>query len=579
MEDVINSEKNMQPQNENHTVFKLFQDYQKMGMDMNPLFAEWFSPFAKAPGAAQQLGGDFQAWWDFYADCQKKWIDPKSKVNHEIADKRFKDPLWQENPSFYLYHQFYLRFAKQLMEWIQMQPSADPKQAKQLQFMAKQYLDAMSPANFPLTNPEVINQTIASQGENLRQGMQNWLNDLTRQPGYFQIQMTDMTAFELGKNIAVTKGKVIFQNRLMQLIQYEPTTEKVYEKPLLIIPPWINKYYILDLTEKKSLVKWLVDQGFTVFMISWVNPDKSYKDTGFDNYLSEGVLTAIDAIEAATQQKSINALGFCIGGTLLAVAIAYLKAKQSSAISSATFLTSLIDFSEPGEIGVFIDENQLSNIEHKMTLDGYFDGRAMMNAFNMLRANDLQWSYYVNHYLRGQKPFPFDLLYWNCDPTNLPAKMHSFYLRNFYLENRLCKPNGLSILNQPLNLNQVDIPCYFLSTAQDHIAPWQSTFKGAQCLGDNVTFVLGGSGHIAGVVNPPSAQKYGYQVNSASIKEFSDPLAWLKRASSHEGSWWPHWGAWLIDHAGKKVNKRIPGSGALKIIQDAPGDYVRKRIE
>lgn len=524
------SGKNMQSENSHHSVFKLFQDYQKMGMQT-------------------------------------------------IEDKRFKDPRWKEHPLFNYYHQSYLQIANQTLDWVEQYKSSDPKIAKQMHFLTKQYLDALSPSNFIFTNPEVLEETIATQGENIRLGIQNWLNDVANPNGHWQIQMTDMNAFKLGENIAVSKGKVVFQNRMMQLIQYEPTTEKVFDRPLLMIPPWINKYYILDLTEKKSLVKWLVDQGHTVFMISWVNPDDTFRDCGFEHYLSEGVLASIEAIKKETKQKSINALGFCIGGTLLAVATAYLKAMNDLSIHSATFLTSMIDFSEPGDIGVFIDENQVKSIEQIMAIKGYLDGRTMMSAFNSLRSNDLQWSYYINNYLCGKKPFPFDLLYWNCDPSNLPAKMHSFYLRNFYLENRLCVPDELHILGKPLDLAKVNIPCYFLSTVQDHIAPWKSTFSGAQCFSGPVTFVLGGSGHIAGIVNPPSQNKYGYQTCDMDIKKDAFPEQWLKRAISHEGSWWPHWGEWLQSQVGKKVNKRTPGMGGLNIIQEAPGDYVRIRIQ
>ncbi len=543
----------MQSENSHHSVFKLFQDYQKMGAQMNHLALAWFNELANKPFP----------------------IEPEQT----IEDKRFKDPKWKEQPLFNYYREIYLQFVKQTMDWVEQHKSSDPKIAKQMHFLTKQYLDALSPSNFILTNPEVLEQTLASQGENIRHGIQNWLDDMANPNGHWQIQMTDMKAFAVGKNIAVSKGKVVFQNRMMQLIQYEPTTEKVFDKPLLIIPPWINKYYILDLSEKKSLVKWLVDQGHTVFMISWVNPDSSYRDVGFENYLSEGILAGIEAIMKETKQNSVNALGFCIGGTLLAVATAYLKAINKPLIHSATFLTSLIDFSEPGDVGVFIDENQVRNIEQTMALNGYLDGRTMMSAFNLLRSNDLQWSYYINNYLCGKKPFPFDLLYWNCDPSNLPAKMHSFYLRNFYLENRLCVPKGLSILGQSLDLEKVKIPCYFLSTAQDHIAPWRSTFAGAQCFSGPVTFVLGGSGHIAGIVNPPSQKKYGYQVCDMNIKNCADPNQWLKQATSHEGSWWSHWGEWLKSQVDKKVNKRLPGMGGLTIIQEAPGDYVRKKIQ
>lgn len=526
--------------------------------------------------ALQQSQGSLQAWWQLVENVQKKINNPNTTLDTDLQDKRFSDAKWG-TPLFYFYHQAYLLYTKQVLDFLEHNPSSTPKIKQQITFYTKQYLDALAPSNFPLTNPQVLEQTIQKQGENFRLGLQNWLEDVANHQG--QIQMTDLKAFELGKNIAVTKGKVIYQNRLIQLIQYEPTTEKVFKRPLLMIPPWINKYYILDLSEKKSLVKWLVNKGFTVFMISWVNPDKSYQDIQFENYVTDGVLAAIDAIKQATGEKTLNALGFCIGGTLLAVTSAYLKAMNDSSLQSATFLTSLIDFSEPGELGVFIDEDQVQRIEQEMANVGYLDGRVMMNTFNLLRANDLQWSYYVNNYLCGNKPFAFDLLYWNCDPSNLPAKMQSFYLRNFYLENRLCVPNSLHILGKPLNLQNVNIPCYFLSTAQDHIAPWRSTFMGAKCLGGPTTFVLAGSGHIAGIVNPPSNHKYGYQFCENDFHSFSDPTEWQKRATSHDGSWWPHWTKWLMAYAGDKVNKRIPGEGKLKALQDAPGSYVRKRIE
>lgn len=451
-------EKTMQSENVHHSVFKLFQDYQKMGMEMNHIYQSWLGELVPKNAAMQQFG---------FADFQ---------------DKRFKDPKWTTQPLFYFYHQAYLLLVQQAEQLLAQNQNLDPKIAKQISFMTKQYLDALAPSNFALTNPEVLEKIMASNGENLLNGMQNWLNDISHNPGHWQIQMTDMQAFTLGENIAVSKGKVVFQNRLIQLIQYEPTTEKVFEKPLLIIPPWINKYYILDLTEKKSLVKWLVDQGFTVFMISWVNPDESYHDTGFENYLTDGVLASIEAISKETNQKSINALGFCIGGTLLAVTTAYLKAINDTSIHSATFLASLIDFSEPGDIGVFIDENQIEMIEKRMAVDGYLDGRAMMSTFNFLRSNDLQWSYYINNYLCGNKPFAFDLLFWNCDPSNLPAKMHSFYLRNFYLNNRLSTPNELSILEQPLDLTKVNIPCYFLSAAQIILRPGKVLLWGQNIL-------------------------------------------------------------------------------------------------
>lgn len=570
--------------------YNLLQDYQKHYtntqllwpdvLSFQHIYQKWFSELAVKQQGALPIDGQFnQEWCELYSRLQQKLLGKQAPVLIENDDKRFKDKVWQEQPLYYFYHQAYLLYVKQTLAWLACHQSENPKIAQQISFFTKQYLDALSPSNYLLSNPEVLQQTLTQQGENILQGLQNWFQDLTKSTGYWQIQMTDMEAFAIGENIAVTPGKVIFQNRLMQLIQYEPTTKQVLQKPLLMIPPWINKYYILDLNEKKSLVKWLVDKGITVFMISWVNPDESYREVGFEDYLQEGVLTALEVIQQATTEESVNALGFCIGGTLLGVACAYLKAKNINTINSATFLTSLLDFREPGDIGVFIDEQQLQILEEKMALTGYLDGRAMMNTFNLLRANDLQWSYYINQYLRGQKPLPFDLLYWNSDPSNLPAKMHSYYLRNFYLENSFCVPNKMQMLNTPLDLTKVDIPCYFLSTAQDHIAPWQSTFRGAQYLAGPVTFVLGGSGHIAGVVNPPTQKKYGYHYGDSDLQSFTNPQEWLKRANAQEGSWWPHWQAWLQAHSGPQVKQRIPGSGKLKSLQDAPGDYVRKKIE
>lgn len=491
-------------------------------------------------------------------------------------DRRFKAADWFENPSFYFIAQSYLLLVKHALNFIEQHPSKNPKLTRQVNFFAKQYLDALAPTNFIWTNPEIMRQTLLTQGENLTKGAKNFLQDLTRNPGYWQIKMTDLEAFEVGKNIATTKGKVIFQNRLMQLIQYEPTTKKVHQRPLLIVPPWINKYYILDLRENNSLVKWALDQQQTVFMISWVNPDASLQDVGLEDYLFEGILAALAAIQQAIGEEEVNVLGFCIGGTLLAIALAYMAAKNDQRIKSATFLTTLIDFYDPGEIEVFIDEEQVKHLEQQMALTGYLDGRLLMSTFNMLKANDLLWSYYINNYLSGKDPFAFDLLYWNSDSTNLPARMFSEYLRNFYLENRLCHAGSFKIGDVALNISDIKTPAYFLSAEQDHIAPWQTTFAGAQLMQGPLTFILAGSGHIAGVVNSPHNNKYYYRY----VKEaqrYTDPQSWLAHSEQEKGSWWPHWSAWLKTYAGPLQASRDPAKGGLKPLQASPGDYVKKR--
>jgi polyhydroxyalkanoate synthase len=388
--------------------------------------------------------------------------------------------------------------------------------------------------------------------------------------------MTDASAFRLGENIALTPGKVVFQNELLQLIQYQPMTAEVYARPLLIIPPWINKYYILDLRESNSFIRWAVEQGHTVFVVSWVNPDKRLAHKSFDDYLAHGALAALDAVERATGEKDANVIGYCLGGTLLAAALGYLAAKKQERVHSATFFVSMIDFERPGELEVFIDERQIAALEARMKKRGYLEGSEMATTFNMLRANDLIWSFVVNNYLLGRDPFPFDLLYWNSDSTRMPAAMHSFYLRNMYLKNLLRKPGGITLCGVPIDVTRITVPAYFISTLEDHIAPWKSTYAGARLLKGPVRFVLGGSGHIAGIINPPAASKYCYWVND---KVPEAPDAWLDGAQQHPGSWWTDWARWIARRAGEKVPARVPGKGALKAIEDAPGSYVKVHID
>jgi polyhydroxyalkanoate synthase len=495
-------------------------------------------------------------------------------IEPERGDRRFRDPAWADNALFDFIKQSYLLTSRWLVETVNQLEGPDEKSNQKIDFYTRQFVDAMAPSNFVATNPEVLRATLESGGENLLRGLNNLLDDLGRGRGRLAIKMTDLDAFELGRNIALTPGKVVFQTELMQLIQYAPTTEQVYERPLLVIPPWINKYYILDLQPKNSFIRYAVDQGFTVFVISWVNPDAEHADKTFEDYMLEGPLAAMDAIAQATGTRELNVIGYCLGGTLLAAMLAYLAVKKDRRIRAATFLASLTDFEDPGELGVFIDEEQLAAIETSMARRGYLEGREMATTFNMLRANDLIWSFVINNYLMGKEPFPFDLLYWNADSTRMPYAMHSFYLRKFYLENRLIEPGGISLCGVPIDLRKVRLPVYMLSTREDHIAPWASTYTATQIYRGKTTFVLAGSGHIAGIVNPPSAEKYGYWTNPELPP---DPKDWLDGAEQHPGSWWPHWRDWNAAHSGKKVAARHPGDGGLAPIEDAPGSYVRMR--
>ena len=491
-------------------------------------------------------------------------------------DRRFKDAAWQDNQVFDFVKQSYLLTARWLQSTARDIEGLDDKTSRKIDFYTRQFVDAMAPSNFVLTNPEVLRATIESRGENLVKGLQNLLDDLERGKGRLKISMTDMEAFEVGKNIAVTPGKVVFQNDLIQLIQYTPTTETVAKRPLLVIPPWINKFYILDLKPANSFIKWAVDQGQTVFVISWVNPDEKLAAKTFSDYLLEGPLAALDAIEQATAEKTANVVGYCLGGTLLACLLAYLAAKGEEArIASATFLTTLVDFKEAGELTVFIDEEQLAALEEKMNERGYLEGGEMANTFNMLRANDLIWSFVINNYLLGKEPFPFDLLYWNSDSTRMPAAMHSFYLRNMYQRNLLSKPGGIELDGVAIDLTKVKIPGFLLSTREDHIAPWKATYVATQLYAGPLRFVLAASGHIAGVVNPPAAKKYHHWTNAKAKKFPPDPEAWLAGAEERPGSWWPEWQNWIADFADGQTPAREPGKGKLKAIEDAPGSYVK----
>ncbi|THF64038.1 class I poly(R)-hydroxyalkanoic acid synthase [Pseudothauera nasutitermitis] len=496
----------------------------------------------------------------------------------EKTDKRFKDEEWEQHFLFDFIKQSYLIAARHVHDTVCCVDGLDEHTQKKVNFYTRQYIDAMSPSNFAVTNPEVFRETLKSNGQNLLKGLNNLLRDIEDGGGNLRVKMTDTTAFELGKNVATTPGKVVFQTDMMQLIQYTPTTEKVYKRPLLVIPPWINKFYILDLREKNSYIKWCVDQGHTVFVISWVNPDERQAEKTFDSYLQEGILAALDAIEQQTGEKEVNAAGYCLGGTLLATTLAYLAAKRQKRIAAATFFTTMTDFADPGELGVFIDETQVTSLEKKMFERGYLEGSEMAGTFNLMRANDLIWSFVVNNYLMGKDPFPFDLLYWNSDSTRMPAKMHSFYLRKMYMENKLVEPGGIEVDGVPIDLGKIKVPCYFISTIEDHIAPWKSTYAGARHFGGPVRFVLGGSGHIAGIVNPPVANKYGYWLNPvARLPETAGQ--WFDGAQQQAGSWWTDWQAWVVAHDDEQVAPRNPAKGKLKVLEEAPGSFVKIRLD
>ena len=531
---------------------------------------------AKLAEAQATLWKDYMKLWQSTANRMLgEKADPV--IEPTSGDRRFSDDAWSENEIFDFIKQSYLLSANWLQDTVRGVEGLDDKTAKKVDFYTRQYVNALSPSNFATTNPEVLRATAESGGENLVDGLKNLLGDLERGKGKLNISMTDNTAFEVGRNVATTPGKVIYRNDLVEMIQYTPSTAKVLKTPLLIVTPWINKFYILDLRPENSLIKWAVDQGHTVFVTSWVNPDAKLALKSFEDYMFEGILELLDVIERATGEKQVNAIGYCIGGTLLAATLAYMAAKKDARIKSATFLTSMVDFTNPGELGIFVDEDQLADLEQKMSKRGYLEGSEMSNTFSMMRDNDLIWSFVISNYLLGKEPFPFDLLYWNSDSTRMPAAVHSYYLRNMYLDNKLATPGGITLGGVAIDLREIKIPVYLLSSREDHIAPWKSTYAATDLYSGPIRFVLAASGHIAGVVNPPAKKKYCFWTNDKLLK---DPEDWLAKASCHEGSWWPDWDKWVKKHAGKKETPaRQPGKGKLKVLEDAPGSYVKVRSD
>ena len=515
---------------------------------------------------------------DLWSEAAQRMVGggtPAPKIAPVAGDRRFKDAAWTDNAAFEFIKQSYLLASQHIQKSVAETEGLDDRTAHKVEFFTKQWVDAMAPTNFAATNPEVLRATLESKGENLVNGLNNLLTDLERGKGKLAIRMTDDSKFAVGENVAASKGAVVFENDLMQLIQYAPLTEKTYKTPLLIVPPWINKFYILDLRESNSFIRWAVSKGHTVFVVSWVNPDSALAGKTFEDYLTEGPLAAMDAIEQATGERQVNMIGYCLGGTLTACTMAHLaNGGRADRVKSVTYFTTLVDFENAGDLCVFIDDEQLNGLEQRMAKHGYLEGKDMANTFNMLRANDLIWSFVINNYLLGKDPFPFDLLYWNSDATRMPAAMHMFYLRNMYQRNLLVEPGAIDLLGTPIDLGAVETPTFILSTKDDHIAPWKATYSGTQLYGGPVKFCLSGSGHIAGVVNPEGSEKYGYWTNAQNP---ASPDKWFDGARQHGGSWWPEWHRWIARRAGAKVPAREPGDGALPVIEPAPGRYVKVR--
>ena len=532
----------------------------------------WLSDPQRTVELQTRLG---TAYLDLWAAAAKRLAGeaPPPVAAPAANDKRFADPEWSSNQFYDFLKQAYLltvRWADHLVS----DADLDPHTRQKADFYVRQIANALSPSNFVLTNPELLRETLSSNAENLVRGMRMLAEDVEAGGGHLRIRQSDSSMFAVGRNLATTPGKVIYQNELMQLIQYAPSTANVLERPLLIVPPWINKFYVLDLTPEKSFIKWCVDRGLTVFCISWVNPDARLAQKTFEDYIRDGPLAALDAIEQATGANRVHTVGYCVGGTLLAVALAAMAARGDSRIVSATLFAAQVDFTYAGDLKVFVDEEQVEALEQRMAERGYLEGRTMATVFNFLRSNDLIWPYVVNNYLKGKAPFPFDLLYWNSDATRMPAANHSFYVRSCYLDNKLSQ-GKMTIGNTLIDLKAVTVPIYNLATREDHIAPAKSVLLGCKFFGGPVKFVLAGSGHIAGVINPPGKNKYQYwtgpRPRSANLE------SWLAKAKEHAGSWWPDWLAWLKHQDETEVPARVPGAGALKAIEDAPGSYVRVR--
>lgn len=534
-----------------------------------------FEQAANQPAALLQLQSQ---WWE---QQLKIWQNAalmgntESVITEDRSDKRFIDEAWKNDPFYSFIKQSYLLFSKSYIDTINSIDGIDEKTKERVAFFSRQAINALSPSNFIATNPELMKLTLERNGENLIDGLEQLQADVEASADILKIRMTNNNAFRLGGDVANTEGDVVFQSELFELIQYYPKTPKVNATPLLIVPPFINKYYILDLREKNSMVRWLLEQGHSVFMMSWRNPGEAQKELEFGDYVTEGVAKAVTAIEDITGKEQINAAGYCIGGTVLASTVAYYAAKRmKKRIKTATFFTTLLDFSQPGEVGAYINETIINAIEKQNEAKGFMDGRSLSVTFSLLRENSLYWNYYIDNYLKGSSPMEFDLLYWNSDSTNVASKCHNFLLRDLYLENKLVQDKGVKVGGVWIDLNKIKIPSYFISTKEDHIALWQGTYRGALNTGGNKTFVLGESGHIAGIVNHPDKQKYGFWLND-NLDDSADE--WLSNATHNEGSWWTHWNQWLQGfEAGERVEPFNQGSELYPVIGKAPGNYVKQ---
>jgi len=534
----------------------------------------WLSDPKRALDAQTRLfAGYMQVWSNSIRKLGAEGGTDAEAVRPDKGDKRFQDPEWGRNAFFDFLKQAYLVTSRWAGDLVEHAEGLDEHTRHKAGFYVKQISHAISPSNFILTNPELFRETVSTNGENLVRGMKMLAEDIAAGKGDLKLRQADYSRFEIGKNIAVTPGKVVGRSDVAEIIQYAPATETVLKRPLLICPPWINKFYILDLNPEKSFIRWAVEQGHTVFVISWVNPDERHGAKGWEAYIREGIEYGLDTVEAATGEREVNAIGYCVGGTLLAAALALMAQEGDDRIRSATLFTTQVDFTYAGDLKVFVDEDQVAAIERSMNEKGYLDGTKMATAFNMLRSGDLIWPYVVNNYMRGKDPMPFDLLYWNADSTRMGAANHSYYLRNCYLENNLTQGH-MVLAGRTLSLADVKIPIYNLSAKEDHIAPAKSVFLGCRYFGGEVEYVLAGSGHIAGVVNHPAAKKYQFWTGGKPEGEFGD---WLARARETPGSWWPHWQAWIEAKDPSRVPARKPGE-KTRVFGDAPGSYVKVRV-
>ena len=563
----------MKPRESGELKDELSEDVTDVVKTVGQVAEYWLTDPQRALELQTSLG---RAYLDLWASTVKRMAGEEAApvVVADPKDKRFADPEWSQNQFFDFLKQAYLLTTHWGEKLVKDAEGVDAHTRAKAEFYVRQIANAISPSNFVLTNPELLRETMSSNAENLVRGMHMLGEDIEAGHGNLKIRQSDPSTFEVGRNLALTPGKVIFQNDLMQLIQYEATTKDVLKVPLLIVPPWINKFYILDLTPEKSFIKWCVDQGITVFVVSWVNPDIHLAAKSFEQYMNEGPIAALDVIETVTGEKKVHAIGYCVGGTLLSIALAYLAAKKKNRAVSATMFAAQVDFTYAGDLKVFVDEERIQQLEAHMKEQGYLEASRMANTFNMLRSNDLIWPYVVNNYMRGKKPYPFDILYWNSDATRMPAANHSFYLRNCYLHNRLAK-GEMEIGGIKLDLKKVKVPVYNLATREDHIAPAKSVLHGSQFFGGPVKYVLAGSGHIAGVVNPPSKPKYQYWTGDK--PSGSDVDAWMKTAVEHPGSWWPDWLDWIKSQDAKTVPARAIGGGKLKPLEAAPGSFVKAK--